>query len=77
MPGCFYEGEWVKGKQQGYGTITTVHGVSYTGNFVQGAAQGEDGILVSPDGSIYRGKFENNVFQGKGRFHYFVTGTTY
>ncbi len=67
MPGCFYEGEWEKGKQHGKGKVYATNGIYFEGEFDQGLATGIDGLLVYPDGSYYRGEFSQNSFNGKGR----------
>lgn len=77
MPGCFYDGEWQKGRPHGAGKIYGNNGIYYEGAFEQGVAYFNDGIFIYPDGSFYRGSFRDNTFHGPGKFTYKPNGTSY
>lgn len=50
--GTSYTGEWVSGKQHGYGHEKWADGGEYEGNFVNGLKEGH-GILTLADGGAY------------------------
>lgn len=68
LPGSYYVGEWRTGKQHGKGVLMTSTGIYFEGYFNSGVAECEDGLMVFPDGSTYRGQFKNNAFNGYGIF---------
>lgn len=72
--GSYYDGQWEKDKQHGYGTEVGVSkpkfkldGSRYEGEFQAGLRHGK-GTLSLPDGSSYSGDFEAGEFSGRGRY---------
>ena len=69
--GSEYVGEIVKGRPQGFGTLTTSDGLTYVGEFLNGLPNGK-GIEIhgnsmeTLEGIRYEGNFENGRFDGKG-----------
>ncbi|KAJ8025407.1 MORN repeat-containing protein 4 [Holothuria leucospilota] len=62
-----YKGDWVDGKKQGLGQLTSPDGIQYTGGFDNGLFN-DYGVLVFPDGSRYEGQFVGGKFEGHGVF---------
>ncbi|RMX43099.1 hypothetical protein pdam_00006841 [Pocillopora damicornis] len=66
-----YDGEYIQADEgllrQGYGTHTTVDGLSYYGNWSGDKMNGQ-GKLLHPSGAIYEGEFVNNMFHGFGKY---------
>lgn len=64
-----YVGEFVEGKYQGKGKLTSWTGSEYVGEFVKGKKHGH-GTITSPDhgqwGNKYVGEWQNDRKQGKG-----------
>lgn len=65
--GQVYQGQWLRGKMHGHGTLYSNAGVKYEGTFVAGKKEGH-GTMTLEDGRVYVGPFENDVMQGSGRF---------
>jgi len=53
MPGCFYHGEWKKGRPHGLGRLYGINGIFYQGGFEGGVATCKMGLFIYPDGSYY------------------------
>lgn len=64
--GDLYEGDFVDGKFQGKGKLTTRYGRVYTGDFVDGVAHGQ-GVLATADGVVITGTFQYGNANGPGR----------
>ncbi len=64
--GDFYEGQFRNGAFNGTGKYTfgNAQAVKYEGEFVNGQAHGEGKITHLQTGSVYTGKFVNNMKQG-------------
>lgn len=77
MAGCFYDGEWSKGRPNGRGCLYGKNGIFYKGSFVAGVATCEEGLFIYPDGSYYIGHFKDNTFHGLGKFTHKPNGTVY
>lgn len=60
-----YKGEFIKGKKQGYGSLTTSKG-TLTGHFMNDVIDGEGEFVWSQDGKRYKGYFKNSKFDGIG-----------
>jgi hypothetical protein len=56
--GTVYTGEWLAGKYNGQGKLTTADGGSYTGAWKDDLPHGI-GTLIRPDGSKFSGEFRN------------------
>lgn len=63
--GNTYEGGFVDGKMNGFGTYTFVNGQKYVGNFKDGKYHGK-GTLFFPTGEKYEGYFKDDKFNGHG-----------
>ena len=50
----------------GYGVAYFENQSFYAGEFVEGDADSDVGIFISPDGSLYEGGFKNSLFDGYG-----------
>jgi hypothetical protein len=61
-----YEGNFLDGKKNGYGTYKFLDGSVYEGNWVDNVMSGE-GTMTYPDGTVYEGNWEDNVSHGKGK----------
>ncbi|RMH62606.1 MAG: hypothetical protein D6685_08555, partial [Bacteroidetes bacterium] len=64
--GSRYEGQWVAGRRQGYGTYTDARGSVYRGNWHHDVPEGF-GVLEHPDGSRYQGEWRDGRQHGYGR----------
>ncbi|MDC0117711.1 protein kinase [Flavobacteriaceae bacterium] len=64
-----YEGGWINGKPDGYGTIKYNNGDFYSGNWIKGKKNGE-GTYKWNDGDSYTGSWVNNYKNGKGTYTY-------
>jgi len=64
--GTSFSGSWVDDKQHGRGKEQWEKGY-YEGDFVMGKKQGE-GVMQMDDGSLYRGQFEKDQFEGYGQY---------
>lgn len=66
-----YDGEYIQVgeglQRQGYGTHTTIDGLTYHGNWSGDKMNGQ-GRLLHPSGAIYEGEFGNNMFHGFGKY---------
>jgi len=62
-----YFGEWKKGKQNGYFTVTYASGDKYVGELLDGMYNGQ-GTATWKDGEKYVGGFRNGMFNGYGTF---------
>jgi hypothetical protein len=65
--GNIYEGDFVSGIPEGYGTTNFANGSIYTGQFSNGKTDGQ-GVFKVKDGGIYSGQFSKNLFHGKGKY---------
>lgn len=68
LSGTFAErddGEWVNGKMNGHGVITSSDGIRYDGDFSDGQMNGH-GVFAWPDGTRYEGEFHDGKFDGHG-----------
>ena len=63
-----YEGEFVNGKKEGYGTLRTQQG-RLTGHFHNDLINGQ-GIFQWLDGRRYEGEFKDSRFHGEGTITY-------
>lgn len=61
-----YEGQVVRYKMSGKGTLTYANGDSYDGQFLNGSFNGK-GIFKSESGWIYEGEFVNGLAHGEGK----------
>lgn len=61
-----YEGQLVRQKMSGQGTLTYDNGDVYEGDFSNGTFNGQ-GIFRSESGWIYEGSFINGIPHGKGK----------
>ena len=57
--GGIYEGEFLDGKQHGFGKYTSADGYEYSGQWVEGVIEGA-GTAKYSDGSIYTGNFKDS-----------------
>ena len=65
IDGCKYEGEFKKGKMDGEGKFTWKDGVEYIGMYSKGKKNGL-GVIKFKNGKSVKGKWINNILQGKG-----------
>jgi hypothetical protein len=63
-----YEGTFVDGQMNGYGTFSWKNGMKYVGEFSNGL-HGQ-GTFTWPDGSVYVGQFTNDRLTGDGKLTY-------
>ncbi|MET3559167.1 hypothetical protein ABID29_002316 [Streptococcus rupicaprae] len=61
-----YEGQMVRRKLSGQGTLTYANGNVYEGDFSNGSFNGT-GVFRAKDGWIYEGSFVNGLAHGKGK----------
>ena len=67
--GDYYEGEFLKGKKEGYGIIIYKNGTRYEGIFKNNKHNGY-GKLIQLDGEIFIGDWKEGKINGKGvRYH--------
>ena len=59
-----YDGEWEKGKPNGFGILKCKNESSYEGNLVDGKPNGE-GVHNFKTG-YYKGKFLDGLYEGEG-----------
>jgi hypothetical protein len=64
-PNFVYNGNWINGRPNGYGKITSKDGSTFEGNFVNGMCHGQ-GDFQTPNKYSYQGDFENGRMHGKG-----------
>lgn len=64
--GVYYEGEWLESKKDGQGFKVTNDG-EYEGSFKDGLRHGY-GQLKTRNGSVYKGMFAEDCFEGEGIF---------
>ena len=73
-----YEGDFVNGFREGFGTYSFKSGASYTGSWKAGTYDGV-GTFVWPSGDRYIGEWKNGKQNGQGKYIYasgeVVTGT--
>lgn len=60
-----YEGEWLKGKREGKGTMKWADGAHYDGEWKEDRFHGQ-GCLVHSGGDVYVGAWENDMANGFG-----------
>ncbi|EDO06835.1 MORN repeat protein [Babesia bovis T2Bo] len=66
VDGTVYEGDWVRGKRHGKGTLlSSKYGYKYVGSWCEDKRDGH-GELTTPH-FVYVGSFKNNNFHGNGR----------
>jgi ankyrin repeat protein len=65
--GDTYEGDFVKGKKEGSGTLIYAAGGKYIGEFKDGALHGY-GIKTYKGGDVYQGDFIDGLRHGKGTY---------
>lgn len=63
-PTIYYRGEWLNGRQHGKGEVYSKNGLYFVGKFKSGSADCDNGLLVFPDGSYYKGAFRENKLEG-------------
>lgn len=72
-------GVFIEGVLEGEGKSVSKNGDVYEGYFVHGKCRDVNAVYTFKDGSKYEGAFENDLFNGKGKFTYAdgdtVTGT--
>jgi len=67
--GDYYEGEFLKGKKEGYGIIIYKNGTRYEGIFKNNKHNGY-GKLIQLDGEVFIGDWKEGKINGKGvRYH--------
>ena len=64
--GDSYNGEWVMGKGEGFGTYIT-NGNEYKGHFVDFKKDGQ-GREKFTNGDVFEGTFRNGFPEGKGKY---------
>lgn len=64
-----YQGNWVNGHFDGFGTTTWSDGSIHSGEY-QNDAQSGHGIHIFPNGQRYEGNFSNSSFSGDGTLYY-------
>mmetsp|Transcript_41225 Transcript_41225/g.78753 ORF Transcript_41225/g.78753 Transcript_41225/m.78753 type:complete len:442 (+) Transcript_41225:140-1465(+) len=67
-----YEGEWVQGMREGYGTLYYWTGETYHGEMVQNKRHGQ-GRMEYKCGDVYEGQFRKDRRHGMGS-HYYANG---
>lgn len=74
--GAKYQGEWKNDKMDGMGTYIFPDRRVYKGQFVMGKKQGKGELLDENGKTIYKGKWENDVFVDPDaiRYSYFGLG---
>ncbi|CAM9382636.1 unnamed protein product [Chrysoparadoxa australica] len=68
-----YQGDWVEGKKEGYGTKTWVSGNKYEGEWVADCRHGKGAFWVNDEGHLrkqYTGDWENDTRSGQGIMYY-------
>ncbi|BDA51302.1 probable phosphatidylinositol 4-phosphate 5-kinase 1 [Coccomyxa sp. Obi] len=71
-----YDGQWLDDKFHGWGMYNASGGYSYCGCWKAGKRKGF-AIMCSPDGSLYRGTFLDNLCHGHGEQITLGTGYSY
>ena len=73
-----YEGGWVHGKRNGFGTIyyNDEKTVYYKGQWVENQRSGT-GLVVYPSGNTYDGEWKDNVKNGKGEMFWVEVNEKY
>lgn len=64
--GDLYEGQFVKGKVEGWGTMTDSNGCQYSGRWLQNKRHGQ-GVERTTNGDTYEGLFADDEKHGFGR----------
>ena len=72
--GRAYEGDWVGGHWDGFGTLVVAGGDRFDGNFKEGRKEGH-GKMVFVDGRVFEGRFQQDQMR-EGKLH-FTDGSTY
>ncbi len=74
-----FTGVFIQGVLEGEGSAVYKNGDEYKGYFIHGKCNDSSAVYTFKDGSKYEGAFENDKFNGKGKFTYAdgdtVTGT--
>ena len=65
-----YEGWWKNGKKHGHGTLTSLDGYKYVGEFMYGARHGVGVAISRSIGENYFGDFRNDLYDGQGTLFY-------
>lgn len=76
--GCKYWGQWQDGKLHGRGTLTSLCGQVYDGEYAMNQKHGY-GLFIWPDGRWFKGDWRHGKQHGKGQAGdlkgYFCEGT--
>lgn len=65
---CRYEGEFSKGKREGWGVLHYATSARYEGQWHEDSKQGQ-GVFVFEDGTVFRGDFQaDKPVLGEGEF---------
>ena len=72
--GRAYEGDWVNGNWDGFGTLVVAGGDRFDGHFKEGRKEGE-GKMVFVDGRVFEGRFLQDQMR-EGKLH-FTDGSKY
>jgi hypothetical protein len=65
-----YDGEWKDGLPHGKGKVFYDNQTYFEGYFKNGVADCDDGFIVFPNGSFYRGQVKNSKSNGHGILTY-------
>lgn len=65
--GATYQGQWLNGQRDGYGTQLWPDGSRYEGQWQNDKANGQ-GRLIHADGDVYEGQWVNDKAEGEGTY---------
>ena len=68
--GRIFEGNFINGKKEGYGTIQNKKGVFYSGQYQEDARNGKRKEYYENGNIAYEGNFVNNNREGYGKEYY-------
>src|SRR3990167_8060583 len=69
IDGTLYEGQWLKGKPHGTGSLLETSQTSFSGEWSEGKKEGK-GTLRWANGDSYEGQWSNDQFSGQGRLSF-------
>lgn len=55
-----YDGEFLDGKQHGYGTLSLANGDQFVGQFIRGAAHGIGSYMFADHSRFFSGEWSDN-----------------
>ena len=71
-----YEGEWKRGKKNGFGTERWINGEMYRGEYRDGKRHGQATVMHA-NGDLYVGSYVNGEKQGQGEMRYALGSYVY